>query len=107
MYTDKTNFLKKNERIEYKREAKALREASKEKMKVAGHAFNDINMNKHAAQCFFSAGEQAEAAEVFFKLKKFGQAAECYHSLGQIRKAANLYAKAELFASAFECYEEL
>ena len=49
MYTDKTNFLKKNERMEYKREAKALRESSKEKMKTAGNLFNEINMNKHAA----------------------------------------------------------
>ena len=107
MYTDKTNYLRKNERLEYKREAKALREASKEKMRIAGHIFNEINMNKHAAQCFFSSGDQEGAAQVFFKLKKYGQAAECFHSLGQIRKAANLYAKAELFASAFECYEEL
>lgn len=29
MYTDKTNFLKKHDRLEYKREAKVLREASK------------------------------------------------------------------------------
>ena len=64
-------------------------------------------MNKHAAQCFFSSGEQAGAAQVFFKLGKFGQAAECFHSIGKIRKAANLYAKAGLFANAFECYEEL
>ena len=49
MYTDKTNYLRKNERLEYKREAKALREASKDKMRIAGHIFNEINMNKHAA----------------------------------------------------------
>ena len=49
MYKDKTNFLKKNERMEYKREAQALREASKEKMRAAGHMFNEINMNNHAA----------------------------------------------------------
>ena len=107
MYTDKTNYLKKNERLEYKREAKTLREASKEKMRSAGHIFNNIDMNQHAAQCFFSSGDQEGAAQVFFKLKKYGQAAECFHSLGQTRKAANLYAKAELFANAFECYEEL
>ena len=45
MYTDKTNYLKKNERMEYKREAKTLREASKEKMRSAGHIFNSIDMN--------------------------------------------------------------
>ena len=72
MYTDKTNYLRKNERLEYKREAKALREASKEKMRIAGHIFNEINMNKHAAQCFFSSGDQEGAAQVFFKLKKYG-----------------------------------
>ena len=107
MYTDKSNFLKKNERMEYKREAKVLRENSKEKMRAAGNLFNEIDMSKHAAQCFFSSGDQAGAAQVFFKLGKYGQAAECFHSLGQIRKAANLYARAELFANAFECYEEL
>ena len=107
MYTDKTNHLKKHDRLQYKREAKDLREASKEKMRTAGHLFNEIDMNKHAAQCFFSSGDQKGAANVFFKLKKYGQAAECFHSLGQIRKAANLYALAGLFASAFECYEEL
>ena len=49
MYTDKTNFLKKNERMEYKREAKELRETAKEKMRFAGNLFNEIDMNKHAA----------------------------------------------------------
>ena len=49
MYTDKSNFLKKNERMEYKREAKVLRENSKEKMRAAGNLFNEIDMSKHAA----------------------------------------------------------
>jgi len=35
--------------MELKREAKTLREASKEKMRAAGHIFNEINMNQHAA----------------------------------------------------------
>ena len=107
MYQDKTNFLKKHERNEMKREAKTLREQSKELMRKAGYIFTEIDMNKHAAQCFFSSGDQEGAAKVFFKLGKYGQAAECFHSLGQLRKAANLFAKAELFASALECYEEL
>ena len=82
MYTDKTNYLKKHERLEYKREAKELREASKKKMLIAGNLFNEIDLNKHAAQCFFSSGDQEGAANVFFKLKKYGQAAECFHSIG-------------------------
>ena len=49
MYKDKTNFLKKHERLEYKKEAKDLREAFKEKMRQAGNLFNEIDMNKHAA----------------------------------------------------------
>lgn len=75
-------MLKKHERNEYKRKAKALRETAKEKMKQAGHLFNEIDMNKHAAQCFFSSGDQEGAANVFFKLRKYGQAAECFMSLG-------------------------
>ena len=107
MQLDKTNSLKKHERNKCKTEAKNLREAAKDKMRQAGHLFNEIDMSKHAAQCFFSSGDQESAASVFFKLKKYGQAAECNLSLGQIRKAANLYVKAGLFASAFECYEQL
>jgi len=76
-------------------------------MRQAGHLFNEIDMNRHAAQCFFSSGDQEGAASVFFKLKKYGQAAECFHAIGQVRKAANLFAMAGLFANAFECYEQL
>ena len=35
--------------MELKREAKALRDASKKKMGAAGFIFNEINMNNHAA----------------------------------------------------------
>ena len=35
--------------MELKREAKALRDASKQKMGAAGFIFNEINMNNHAA----------------------------------------------------------
>ena len=41
-------------------------------MKEAGYLFNEIDMSKHAAQCFFSSGDQEGAANVFFKLRKYG-----------------------------------
>lgn len=64
-------------------------------------------MNKHAAQCFFTAKNASAAAELFFKMGKYGQAAESFYKLGNVKKAAGLYAQAGLFANAFECYERL
>ncbi len=76
-------------------------------MKEAGNFFCEIDMNRHAAQCFFSAGDLKDSALLFEKMEKYGPSAECYLKLGQIRKAAQLYAKAQLFANAFDCYERL
>ena len=80
---------------------------SQASLSEAGRLFAEINMNKHAAQCFFSARNAVSAAELFLKMGKFGQAAESFYKLGNLRKAAGLYAQAELFANAFDCYERL
>lgn len=104
---DKSNFLKKFERSDLKREAMGLKKESDSMMISAGHIFNEIDLNQLSAQCFFSAGDQKGASELFLKMNKFGQAAECFQALGKYRLAANLYAKASLFANAFESYERL
>ena len=108
MAKDKTNtYLKKHERQAYLSEAKELQKDSDDMMRKAGYLFCEIDLNQHAAQCFYSCGDQEGAAELFLRLKKYGQSAECFHKMGELRKAAGLYAKAELFANAFECYERL
>ena len=82
MAKDKDNFLKKRERQEYSNEAKELQKQSDEKMRQAGHLFCDIDLNQHAAQCFYSCGDQEGAAELFLRLEKYGQSAECFHKMG-------------------------
>jgi len=44
----------------------------------AGSLFEQINMLKHAASCYFTGRGFSKAAEIFEKLEKYGQAAECY-----------------------------
>ena len=106
-YKDKNNYLKAQERNEYRIQAKTLIDESKELMKKAGHFFKAIDMEKHAAQCFYSGDDNENAVELFVKLGQVGQAAESYLQLGKLREAANLFARASLFANAFECYERL
>ena len=76
-------------------------------MVEAGKIFCEIDMNQHAAQCFYSAGSIEDSAKMFLKQNKLGPAAECYYKLGQLKKAAELYSDAKLFNNAFECYERL
>jgi hypothetical protein len=69
---DKNNGLKKHERAQMKKEAKDLLAESKARMNTAGILFSEIDMDQHAAQCFYSAGNTAGSAEIFFKQGKFG-----------------------------------
>jgi tetratricopeptide (TPR) repeat protein len=104
---DKRNHLGKQERQQLKQEAKTALSEFREQMRQAGQLFNEIDLNQHAAQCFFSAGYVGEAADMFVKQNKFGPAAECFFKQGQVKRAAALYEQAGLFANAFECYERL
>ena len=104
---EKSNGLTKLERNNIKKEAKDKLHESKRLMNIAGKLFCEIDLDRQAAMCFFSAGNSKGSAEMFIKQKKFGQAAQCYFKMGQIREAAELFAKGKLFANAFECYERL
>lgn len=105
--SDKRNNYSNHERKEFKQEAVELLQQFKLEMVKAGKLFCDIDMNEHAAQCFFSAGDLDNSAELFLRQGKFGPTAECYYKLGQIKKAAEYYSKAKLFTNAFQCYEQL
>ena len=76
-------------------------------MRQAGQHFREIGLDRHAAQCFYSGDDNANAVELFVKLGMVGQAAESFLQLGKLREAANLFSRAGLFANAFECYERL
>ena len=91
MAREKSNGLSKQERQTLKHEAEDLQKQYRKMMKEAGGYFCEIDMNRHAAQCFFSAGDLNDSAMIFEKTGKFGPAAECYLKLGKIRKAAGLY----------------
>ena len=104
---DARSLLTKAERKSLRQEAKVLIADFQKEMMKAGELFCEINMNQHAAQCFFSAGNLANSADLFIKQGKPGPAAECFYKLGQIKKAATYYSEARLFTSAIQCYEQL
>ena len=62
----------KRERAGLKKEAKELLAESQVCLTEAGKLFAEINMNNHAAQCFFTAKNAKSAAELFLKMSKFG-----------------------------------
>ena len=51
---------------------------SKVLIRQAGQYFKEIGLDKHAAQCFYSGDDNANAVELFVKLGMVGQAAESY-----------------------------
>jgi hypothetical protein len=81
----KDKHTPRRERPVLRKEAKELLADSKIKLSEAGRLFAEINMNKHAAQCFFTAKNAKSAAELFLKMGRLGQAAESFYKLGNIK----------------------
>jgi tetratricopeptide (TPR) repeat protein len=78
LYQAKNNsILTKHEKRQKKTEGKKLKQEALDTFKTAGEYFEQINLHKNAAQCFYTCKDYEKAGGLFEKAKMFQQAAEC------------------------------
>ena len=73
--------LKKFERSQRRTEGKQKKIEAFREFELAGQYFEQIGLNKNAAQCYYTCKQFAKAADLFFQNKMYAQAAECYMTI--------------------------
>ena len=106
LYEAKHNkALSKYEKSNKKREGKEKMKEAYSKFKSAGEYFEKIEINKNAAQCFYTCKQYSKAAELFEKIELYQQAAECHMMWSNFSKAAKMFEEWGLYLKSFEWFE--